>query len=67
MRSVRCAKRSERMKSHVASMEARTAAVKYLYAVLTPEQKAIADKQFSRGGRKGGFRGHGHREHSQNS
>jgi protein CpxP len=44
----------------LASMEARTAAVTELYAALTPEQKAIADKQFSRG--HGGFRhgGHGH-------
>ncbi|MCE9639657.1 MAG: Spy/CpxP family protein refolding chaperone, partial [Betaproteobacteria bacterium] len=41
----RLAQRTERMKQHVASMEARTAAVKDLYAVLTPEQKAIADKQ----------------------
>ncbi len=62
------AQRTERMKQHVASMEARTAAVKELYAVLTPEQKAIADKQFSRG-HKHGFRGHhgggfrGHGDH----
>ena len=51
----RMAQRTERMKQHVAGMEARTAAVKDLYSVLTPEQKAIADKQFSHG-RKGGFR-----------
>jgi protein CpxP len=60
----RLAQRTERMKQRVAGMEARTVAVKDLYGVLTPEQKAIADKQFSRGGRgehgrHGGFRGHG--------
>lgn len=52
------AKRTERMKQHVAGMEARTAAVKELYGALTPEQKTIADKQFARGGHRGGFRGH---------
>ena len=53
------AQRTERMKQRVAGMEARTAAVKDLYSVLTPEQKALADKHFSRGGRGGhrGFRG----------
>jgi hypothetical protein len=52
------------MKQAIAGMEARTAAVTELYATLSPEQKAIADKQFS-GGHKGRFRGgrdHGHHE-----
>lgn len=56
----RLAQRTARMKQGLASMEARTAAVTELYAALTPEQKTIADKQFSRG--HGGFHhgGHGH-------
>jgi Spy/CpxP family protein refolding chaperone len=45
----RLAQRTAFMKQAVASMEARTAAVTELYAALTPEQKAIADKQFARG------------------
>ncbi|HEV7821515.1 MAG TPA: Spy/CpxP family protein refolding chaperone [Burkholderiales bacterium] len=59
----RMAQRTAFMKQAVASMEARTAAVTELYAALTPEQKALADKQFARGhgGRfhRGGH-GHGH-------
>jgi periplasmic protein CpxP/Spy len=57
----RLAQRTARMKQFVASMEARTAAVTELYAVLSPEQKAIADKQFARGhkgGHRWGNRGH---------
>lgn len=38
---------AEAMKQHAAGMEAMAAAVKDLYAVLTPEQKAIADKDFA--------------------
>ncbi len=66
----RMAQHTERMKQRIAGMEARTAAVKDLYAVLTPEQKTIADKQFSRGfrhghherhGERGGHGGHGER------
>ncbi|OIP09261.1 MAG: hypothetical protein COW56_06240 [Rhodocyclales bacterium CG17_big_fil_post_rev_8_21_14_2_50_68_7] len=34
------------MKTRVAGMEAMSAALKDLYAVLTPEQKAIADQRF---------------------
>jgi Spy/CpxP family protein refolding chaperone len=59
----RLAQRTAFMKQALASMEARTAAVTELYAVLTPEQKALADKQFarSRGGRfhRGGHGHHG--------
>jgi len=51
------AQRSARMKQGLASMETMTAAVTELYGVLTPEQKALADKQFARGGR-GGEHGH---------
>lgn len=46
----RFAQRAEVMKQRVAGMEAMAAAVKDLYAVLTPEQKAIADQQLARGG-----------------
>ncbi|MDB5809815.1 MAG: hypothetical protein JWN94_1937 [Betaproteobacteria bacterium] len=56
----RLAQRTARMKQFVASMEARTAAVTDLYAVLSPEQKAIADKQFA-GGARGGHGDHGNR------
>jgi Spy/CpxP family protein refolding chaperone len=45
----RLAQRTARMKQAIAGMEARTAAVTELYAVLSPEQKALADKQFARG------------------
>ena len=57
----RLAQRTAFMKQALASMEARTAAVTELYAALTPEQKAIADKQFARG-HGGRFHrgGHGH-------
>jgi Spy/CpxP family protein refolding chaperone len=51
------AQRSARMKQGLASMETMTVAVTELYGVLTPEQKALADKQFARGGR-GGEHGH---------
>jgi hypothetical protein len=51
----RLAQRTARMKQAIAGMEARTAAVTELYSALTPEQKAIADKQFARKhGRHGG-------------
>ncbi|GAB4443185.1 MAG: Spy/CpxP family protein refolding chaperone [Rhodocyclaceae bacterium] len=42
----RMARRTEMMKSRLAGMEAMTAAFKDLYAVLTPEQKALADQRF---------------------
>jgi periplasmic protein CpxP/Spy len=60
----RLAQRTAFMKQAVASMEARTAAVTELYAALTPEQKALADKQFARGHHGGRFHrgGHGHHE-----
>lgn len=58
----RMAQRTAFMKQAVASMEARTAAVSELYAALSPEQKALADKQFARGHHGGrhhrGGRGH---------
>ena len=59
----RLAQRTAFMKQAIAGMEARTAAVTELYAVLTPEQKALADKQFTRG-HGGQFRrgGHGHHD-----
>ncbi|MEO7726112.1 MAG: Spy/CpxP family protein refolding chaperone [Burkholderiales bacterium] len=64
----RMAQHTERMKQRIAGMEARTAAVKDLYAVLTPEQKAIADKQFSRGSRHGRHGGRGeHGNHFKNN
>ena len=47
------------MKQHLAGMEAMGAAMKDLYAALTPEQRALADQQFGRMGRHG--RGHGMR------
>jgi Spy/CpxP family protein refolding chaperone len=58
----RLAQRTAFMKQALASMEARTAAVTELYAVLTPEQKALADKQFARGHR-GRFHHGGHGGH----
>jgi periplasmic protein CpxP/Spy len=52
------AQRTARMKQGLASMESMTAAVTDLYGVLTPEQKAIADKQLVRGPMGGGGRHH---------
>ena len=54
----RLAQRTEFMKQRLAGMETMTAAVKDLYAALTPEQKAVADQRFA-GGRGYGpeFRG----------
>jgi Spy/CpxP family protein refolding chaperone len=54
------AQRTARMKQGLASMETMTAAVTELYGVLTPEQKALADKQFARGQRGGRGGEHGH-------
>jgi Spy/CpxP family protein refolding chaperone len=42
----RLARQTEYMKQRQAEMEANTAALKNLYAALTPEQKAIADERF---------------------
>jgi Spy/CpxP family protein refolding chaperone len=50
----RFAQRAQFMKERAAGMEAAAAVLKDLYAVLTPDQKAIADGLFARGGR-----GHG--------
>lgn len=41
-------------KQRAANMEGMSAALKDLYAVLTPSQKAIADQQFAHGGRGAG-------------
>ena len=56
----RLAQRTANMKQGLASMESMTAAVTDLYGVLTPEQKALADKQLSHGP-MGGFGGRHHR------
>ena len=45
----RLAQRTELAKQGVASMESMSAAVKDLYAALTPEQKTIADQLLARG------------------
>ena len=55
----RLTQRTEFAKQRIAGMETMTAAVKDLYAVLTPEQKAIADRQLARGPMAGGGRGMG--------
>lgn len=47
----RIAQRTELMKQRTASMEAMGTAIKDLYEVLTPEQKAIADQQLGGGWR----------------
>jgi hypothetical protein len=48
----RMSQRAEHMKARAAGMESMSTALKDLYAVLTPEQKTIADANF--GGRFGG-------------
>ncbi|HUY03206.1 MAG TPA: Spy/CpxP family protein refolding chaperone [Rhodocyclaceae bacterium] len=54
----RMAQRETLMKQRLAGMETMSAALKDLYTVLTPEQKAIADREFDHmGGRMGGYRG----------
>ncbi len=57
----RLAQRTEFAKQGVASMEVMSAAVKDLYAVLTPEQKVLADRQLAHGpmGHFGGRRPRG--------
>lgn len=42
----RMSQHTEMMKQRLAGMETMANAVKDLYAILTPEQKAIADKHF---------------------
>jgi hypothetical protein len=42
----RMAQRTEIMKQQIAGMESTTGAFKQLYAALTPEQKAVADREF---------------------
>lgn len=54
----RLAQRAEFAKQGAASMETMAAAVKDLYATLTPEQKTIADQHLARGP-MGGFGGRG--------
>ncbi len=53
----RMGQNTEAMKARLAGMETMTAAVKDLYAALTPEQKAIADQHFSNhaGGHRMGY------------
>lgn len=46
----RMAQRSEFMKQRTTNMESMSAAMKDLYAVLTPEQKALADQRFNHAG-----------------
>lgn len=46
----RMAQRTEFMKQRMAGMESMNAAMKDLYAVLTPEQKAVADRRFGHAG-----------------
>ena len=53
----RLAQRTEFAKQRIASMETMTAAVTDLYAVLTPEQKTLADQHLARGPMGGGGRG----------
>ena len=60
----RLAQRTAQMKQGLAGMEAMTAAVTDLYGVLTPEQKALADKQFAHGPRGGRGGEHGHHRKS---
>jgi len=57
----RLAQRTEFAKQGLASMEVMSAAVKDLYAVLTPEQKTLADRLLAHGpmGGFGGGRGMG--------
>ena len=57
----RLAQRTEFAKQRIAGMETMTAAVKDLYAALTPEQKAIADQHLAHGPMGGARRGHGFR------
>ncbi len=52
----RLAQRTEFAKQRIAGMETMTAAVNDLYAVLTPEQKALADQHLAHGP-MGGFGG----------
>ncbi len=54
----RMAQHTETMKQRVAGMEKMNSALKDLYATLTPEQKATADKRFGhQGGQMGGSMG----------
>lgn len=55
----RIAQRTALMQQRLAGMEDMTAALKELYAVLTPEQKAIADREFAT--MPGHHMGHGRR------
>jgi periplasmic protein CpxP/Spy len=55
----RLAQRTEFAKQGLASMEVMSAAVKDLYAVLTPEQKTLADRQLAHGPMGSGGRGMG--------
>lgn len=52
----RLAQRTEIMKQRLTEMETSASALKNLYAVLTPEQKAIADRHFGGFGPRAGAR-----------
>lgn len=54
------AQREAMFKQHAAGLQANTAALKELYAVLTPEQRAIADRGFGPMGGGYGMGGRGH-------
>lgn len=56
----RMAQHLDQMKQHLANMEGMQGVVRNLYAALTPEQRALADKHFERGHRGGPM---GHRMH----
>jgi hypothetical protein len=56
----RMAQHLDQMKQHLADMESMQGAVKNLYAVLTPEQRALADRHFDHMHRGGPM---GHRMH----
>ena len=61
----RIEKQIERSKQRIASMEARLAATKSLYAALSPEQQKVFDQNSHRGGHRMKHRGmhKGHGEH----
>ncbi len=59
----RMAARIAEMKQHLAGMETMNAAMKDMYAALTPEQRVIADQQAGHMGGRG--QGMGHRQHGQ--
>lgn len=61
----RMAKMHDAMKDRLAAMESVNESFKRLYGALTPEQKAVADKHFSRAGRHAHTHRHGKGEGPQ--